>query len=77
MRVKFICKQAQKRDSWHPGRVVHSAQLVPVVDDSPEAREYFAEPPAGAIELEALASEHFKVGHIYSVYIEELPADSR
>jgi hypothetical protein len=47
-----------------------------VVDDSPEAREYFAEPPAGAIELEALASEHFKVGHIYSVYIEELSSDS-
>jgi hypothetical protein len=77
MRVKFICKQAQKRESWHPGRVVHSAHLVPVVDDSPEAREYFAEPPAGAIALEALASEHFKVGHIYSVYIEEISADSR
>ena len=77
MRVKFICKQAQKRESWHPGRVVHSAQLVPVVDDSPEAREYFAEPPAGAIALEALAWEHFKVGHIYSVYIEEISADSR
>jgi hypothetical protein len=76
MRVKFICKQAQKRDSWHPGRVVHSARLVPVVDDSPEARVYFAEPPAGAMELEALASEHFKVGHIYSVYIEELSTDS-
>jgi hypothetical protein len=51
--------------------------LVPVVDDSPEAREYFAEPPAGAIELEALASEHFKVGHIYSVCIEELSVESR
>jgi len=77
MRVNFICKQAQKKDSWHPGRVVHSAQLAPVVDDSPEAREYFAEPPAGAIELEALASEHFKVGHIYSVCIEELSVESR
>jgi hypothetical protein len=77
MRVKFICKQAQKKDSWHPGRVVHSAQLVPVVDDSPEAREYFAKPPAGAIELAALASEHFKVGHIYSVCIEELSVESR
>ena len=39
--------------------------------------EYFAEPPAGAIALEALPSEHFKVGHIYSVYIEETSADSR
>lgn len=77
MRVKFICKQARKKDSWHPGRVVHSAKLMPVVDDSPEAREYFAEPPAGTLELEALASEHFKIGHIYSVYIEELSTDSR
>ena len=77
MRVKFICIQAQKRDSWHPGRVVHSARLVPVVDDSPEAREYFAEPPAGAMEFDALAAEHFKVGHTYTVYIEELAAESR
>lgn len=73
MRVKFICRQAQKKDSWHPGRVVHSAQLVPVVDNSPEAREYFAEPPSGTMQLDALAAEHFKVGHVYSVYIEELP----
>lgn len=77
MRVKFICIQAQKKDSWHPGRVVHSAQLVPVVDDSPQAREYFAEPPAGVMALEALASEHFKVGHTYTVHIEELVAESR
>ena len=33
MRVKFICIQAQKKDNWHPGRLVHSARLVPVVDD--------------------------------------------
>ncbi len=77
MRVKFICMRAEKTDSWHPGRVVHCARLVPVVDDSPEAREYFAEPPAGAIELKALAAEHFKIGRTYTVYFEELVADSR
>ncbi len=77
MRVKFICIQAQKNDSWHPGRLVHSARLVPVVDDSAEAREYFSEPPAGKLDLDALASEHFKVGRTYTVYIEELAADSR
>ena len=43
MRVKFICIEAERTESWHPGRVVHSARLVPVVDDSAEAREYFAE----------------------------------
>ncbi len=77
MRVKFICMQAEKTDSWHPGRVVHRARLVPVVDDSPEAREYFAEPPMGAIELTGLASEQFKIGRTYSVYFEELVAESR
>jgi hypothetical protein len=77
MRVKFICTRAQKQDSWHPGRVVHSARLVPVVDDSAEAREYFSEPPAGVLDLDALASEHFKVGRTYTVYIEELTAESR
>jgi len=77
MRVKFICMQSEKTDNWHPGRVVHRARLVPVVDDSPEAREYFAEPPAGAIELNALAAEHFKVGRTYTVYFEELVAESR
>lgn len=77
MRVKFICVKAQRRDSWHPGRMVHSARLVPVIEDSTEAREYFSEPPAGAMELDALASEHFKVGRTYTVYIEELAAESR
>ena len=77
MRVKFICVKAQRRDSWHPGRMVHSARLVPVIEDSAEAREYFAEAPAGAMELDALASEHFKVGRTYTVYIEELAAESR
>jgi hypothetical protein len=77
MRVKFICKRAEKTDSWHPGRVVHRAQLVPIVDDSHEAREYFAEPPEGAIELSSLAAEHFKVGRIYSVYFEELASEQR
>ena len=77
MRVKFICIQAQKKDNWHPGRLVHSARLVPGVDDSAEAREYFSEPPAGELNLDALASEHFKVGRTYTVYIEELAAESR
>ena len=77
MRVKFICVKAQRRDSWHPGRMVHSARLVPVIEDSVDAREYFSEPPAGAMELDALASEHFKVGRTYTVYIEELAAESR
>lgn len=77
MRVKFICMRTERKDSWHPGRVVHSAKLVPLVDDSPEAREYFAEPPAGAIELAALATEQFKVGRTYSVYFEELAGEAR
>ncbi len=77
MRVKFICMWAERKDSWHPGRVVHRARLVPMVDDSPEAREYFAEPPAGVIELDALASEQFKVGRTYSVYFEELAGEAR
>lgn len=77
MRVKFICMRAERQDNWHPGRVVHSARLVPMVDDSPEAREYFAEPPTGAIELTALASEHFKVGRSYSVCFEELAGEVR
>jgi len=67
--------QAEKTDNWHPGRVIHRARLVPVIDASSEAREYFAGPPAGAIELDALASEHFKVGRTYSVYFEELVAE--
>jgi hypothetical protein len=62
MRVKFICIEAERTESWHPGRLVHSARLVPVVDDSAEAREYFAEAPAGMMELEALAAERFTVG---------------
>jgi hypothetical protein len=77
MRVKFICMQAEKTDSWHPGRVVHRARLVPVVDDSPEAHEYFAEPPAGTIELSAMAGERFKIGRTYSVYFEELLPEPR
>jgi len=77
MRVKFICMRAERKDTWHPGRVVHCARLVPIVDDSPEAREYFAGPPTGAIELNALASEHFKVGRTYSVYFEELAGEAR
>ena len=77
MRVKFICIHAERKDNWHPGRLVHSARLVPVVDDSAEAREYFAEPPAGELNLNALASEHFKVGRTYTVYIEELATESR
>ena len=77
MRVKFICTRAERRDGWHPGRVVHSARLVPMVDDSPEAREYFAEPPAGSIELSALASEQFKVARSYTVYFEELAGETR
>jgi hypothetical protein len=72
MRVNFICIAAEKAESWHPGRVVHSARLVPVVDASAEAREYFAEAPAGMIELDALAAERFKVGRTYAVHIEEL-----
>ena len=75
MRVKFICMQTEKTDNWQPGRTIHHARLVPVVDDSPEAREYFAEPPTGAIELSSLASEHFITGHTYSVYFEELTAE--
>jgi hypothetical protein len=77
MRVKFICMKAEKTDSWHPGRVVHSARLVPVIDDSPEAHEYFAEPPAGTIELNAMAGERFKIGRTYSVYFEELMPEPR
>jgi hypothetical protein len=69
--------QAEKTDSWHPGRVVHSARLVPIVDDSLEAREYFAEPPAGMIELSDLAAEHFRIGRTYTVHFEELGVESR
>jgi hypothetical protein len=77
MRVKFICMRTERKDNWHPGRVVHSARLVPMVDDSPEAREYFAEPPTGAIEFEGLAAEQFKVGRSYSVHFEELAGETR
>ena len=55
---------------------VHSARLVPVVDASAEAREYFAEAPAGMIELDALAAERFTVGRTYAVHIEEIVEES-
>lgn len=77
MRVKFICMQAEKTESWHRGRLVHRARLVPVVDDSAEAHEYFAEPPAGTIDLSGIAGERFRIGRIYSVYFEELQPEPR
>jgi hypothetical protein len=76
MRVTFICMRAEERDEWHPGRVVHSARLVPVVDGAPEAREQFLEPPSGAIELDGMSAEHFTVGHSYSVQFEQLLPES-
>jgi hypothetical protein len=72
MRVTFICMRAERRNQWHPGHLVHSARLVPVVDGAPEAREYFVEPPSGAIELDGLAAEHFTVGRTYVVHFEEI-----
>jgi hypothetical protein len=77
MRVKFICVRAEKTESWHRGCVVQKAQLVPVVDDSAEAHEYFAEAPAGGVELSGMAGERFKIGRTYSVYFEELQPEAR
>jgi len=78
MRVKFICVRAERRNKWHPGYLEHSARLVPVVDGTPQAREYFVEPPAGVIELNGLAAEQFTVGRTYVVHFEEVvPDESR
>lgn len=47
--------------------VIHNAELVPVIDGSPENKEFFKWTPSGGFKINTTNRQHFEAGKQYYV----------
>lgn len=74
MRAKFICNSVSKRRHWDASKgFTYTAQMSPVVNNSPENKEFFEATPNGTLELGMFKDNFFEPGKEY--YIDFTPAN--